>query len=393
MNVLYVSTVFPREGTSTIYTDLAEALVEHGHEVAVVTNEERRSHMPTSMTEERGCKVLRVKTGNMYDVGRVEKGISIITMAWLMKRAMKKHLMDFTTDIILFEAPPVTMESVVSFAKRKFGSKSFLMMKDIFPQNAIDIGIIKKNSLVYRYFRHKEKRLYRTADMIGCMSEGNIKYLNEVSGIKLEKLSVFPNTKKIRQISVDRNEVRKKYKLPLDKVIFVFGGNMGRPQGLDFLVDAIIKSQDVKDAFFLLVGRGTEHKRTQALLKGIHNNIVLENLPRDEYEQLVCCCDVGIISLDHRFTVPNYPSRILAYMECSMPVLGATDKNTDFRKLLESEAQCGIWCDSACTDDFVTSVKKMVASPDMRMEMGRKGRTYLEDHLSVEYSVKLLENI
>ena len=151
------------------------------------------------------------------------------------------------------------MESVVSFAKRKFGSKSFLMMKDIFPQNAIDIGIIKKNSLVYRYFRHKEKRLYRTADMIGCMSEGNIKYLNEVSGIKLEKLSVFPNTKKIRQISVDRNEVRKKYKLPLDKVIFVFGGNMGRPQGLDFLVDAIIKSQDVKDAFFLLVGRGTEH--------------------------------------------------------------------------------------------------------------------------------------
>ena len=178
MNVLYVSTVFPREGTSTIYTDLAEALVEHGHEVAVVTNEERRSHMPTSMTEERGCKVLRVKTGNMYDVGRVEKGISIITMAWLMKRAMKKHLMDFTTDIILFEAPPVTMESVVSFAKRKFGSKSFLMMKDIFPQNAIDIGIIKKNSLVYRYFRHKEKRLYRTADMIGCMSEGNIKYLN-----------------------------------------------------------------------------------------------------------------------------------------------------------------------------------------------------------------------
>ena len=76
-----------------------------------------------------------------------------------------------------------------------------------------------------------------------------------------------------------------------------------------------------------------------------------------------------------------------------MPVLGATDKNTDFRKLLESEAQCGIWCDSACTDDFVTSVKKMVASPDMRMEMGRKGRTYLEDHLSVEYSVKLLENI
>ena len=393
MKILYISTAFPMEGTSTIYTDLAEALVSHGHEVTVVTKEERRNQTATSMNTERGCRVLRIRTGNMYDVGFIEKGASIITMAWLMTGAMRRNLKGLKVDLILFEAPPVTMERVAAYAKKRFGARAFLMMKDIFPQNAVDIGLMKKGGLVFRYFRHREASLYRTADMIGCMSEGNVRYLREVSGVEQGKLCVFPNTKKIRHAEVNRQEIRRKYGLPLDRTVFIFGGNMGKPQGLDFMVRAIISAEHVGQAFFVLVGRGTERKRVQERLKGQKNCMVLENLPRDEYDRLVSSCDVGLISLDHRFTVPNYPSRVLSYMECSMPVLGATDRSTDFKDLLVKDAKCGIWCDSEDVGAFVEAVRKLAASPEMRTEMGQNGRSYLEEHFSVDVSVKLLEDM
>lgn len=391
MKILYISTVFPEIGTSTIYTDLAEALVEHGHEVTVLTTEEKRKHKPTAMMKERGCNVLRVKTGNIYDVGLIEKGISTITMAWLMKRAIKSYLSEISVDLILFEAPPVTMASVVSFAKDIFCATSFLMMKDIFPQNAVDLGIMKKGSPVCRYFEYKERELYHAADHIGCMSKGNLEYLEKVLGVDYNKLSVFPNTKKINSFVTETKKVRERYQIAEDKVVFVFGGNMGKPQGMDFLAEGIIRANEIEDAFFILVGRGTERDNIQEKLKAYNNNLVLTNLPRDEYEELVCSCDVGIISLDCRFTIPNYPSRVLSYMEYDMPVLAVTDRNTDFIELILDEANCGIWCESQNVEGFVQGIKKLVEDAEMRKKLGANGRKYLEDNFTVEKSVALLE--
>lgn len=391
MKILYISTVFPRVGTSTIYTDLAERLVESGHRVIVVTTEERKSGNATGVYDERGCKVLRVKTGNMYDVGLLEKGISTITLSLFIKRAIRRYLSVEKIDLILFEAPPVTLAAIVKYAKKKFDAKAFLMMKDIFPQNAVDIGIIKKNSIIYKYFSYKEAVLYQVADKIGCMSIGNVNYLKENQNVASEKLSVFPNTKKIVSITTDKSEIRRKYNIPEDKVVFIFGGNMGKPQGMEFLATAVRAASVVEEAFFVLVGRGTEREGVQIALKGTKNSIVLDNLPREEYEKLVYSCDVGIISLDSRFTIPNYPSRVLSYMEYSMPVLATTDKNTDFKELIIEQALCGMWCESKSTDKFIEIVRRFVSCPEAREKMGKSGRKYLEKYFNVEKSVKLLE--
>lgn len=398
MKILYISTAFPPAGTSTIYTDLAEALAERGHEVTVVTGGERRSRAEAALSSERGCRVLRVRTGNMYDVGLIEKGLSVLAMPRLMRRAVRRHLAGAGADLVLFEAPPVTLEGVAAYCARRFHAPSFLMMKDIFPQNAVDIGVMREGGLLHRYFRHRERRLYRAADMIGCMSRGNLEYLSRASGVDGEKLSIFPNTKRVAAPAAGdappgaREGVRGEYAIPPDKVVFVFGGNMGRPQGLGFLCRAIIRAEaEAGDAFFVLVGRGTEHRMVEGALAGRRNCLVLGSLPRDEYERLVAACDVGLISLDHRFTVPNYPSRILSYMECSMPVLAATDSSTDFRGLVEDDARCGLWCESRDPGDFVGAVRRLAASPELRRELGRNGRAYLEANFSVERSVELLE--
>lgn len=392
MRILYISTVFPRlESSATIYTDFAEALAEKGHEVTVLAAEEKKKYKDGGISNERGCRVLRAKTGNMYDVGIIEKGVSIITLATCMKRAIKRHFLQEEFDVILFEAPPATLAGVVAYAKRRFGAPAYLMMKDIFPQNALDIGIMKKG-LIYTFFKMKEKKLYDTADIIGCMSEANRQYIKEHNKVPYEKLTIFPNTKKIQPLNrIDKgSEMRIKYNIPLERTVFVFGGNMGKPQGIPFLCNAVKTLDNKNQAHFLFVGRGTEKKYLETELAGCSNVTILDNLSRDEYEKLVRECDVGIVSLDYRFTIPNYPSRVLSYMEYNMPVLAATDRNTDFKDLIE-QAGCGLWCYSDSLDEFCTAVESLVRDEKMREYMGKSGREYMQKHLDVSVSVKLFE--
>ena len=55
----------------------------------------------------------------------------------------------------------------------------------------------------------------------------------------------------------------------------------------------------------------------------------MRSLPKADYETIVASCDVGMIFLDHRFTIPNFPSRMLSYMKAKIPILAVTDPNTD----------------------------------------------------------------
>lgn len=394
MRVLYIATSFPEPNKgATIYTDLAEALNESGHEITVAVAEQARNLSKTQIRKERGFEVLRIVTGNYYDVGFIEKGITTLRIPVLMKKGISQYLSNRIFDLILYEAPPVTNASLVSWAKQKFQCASYLMLKDIFPQNAVDIGIMKMSSPVFKFFKRKEKKLYESADIIGCMSEANKQYIiNHNSWLDESKIELFPNTKKITDnIGPVKEEMRRKYSIPEDACVFLFGGNMGKPQYVDLLCKAIIDCKDDKDIFFLFVGRGTERYKLEETIKNrkIKNSIVIENLPRDQYEQITKEIDVGLIILDPRFTIPNYPSRILSYMEYSKPVLAATDKNSDLKDLIEN-AKCGEWVWSGDQDGFVKAVRSFAKSPSLK-DIGLNGRVYIENNLNIDISVSILE--
>lgn len=394
MRLLYIATSFPEPiKGATIYTDLAEGLHEAGHDITVAVSDEARNSGQTRMKRERGFDVLRVVTGNYYDVGLFEKGITTLKIPTLMKKGIIKYLSNRKFDCILFESPPVTNSSLVAWAKKKFDCPSYLMLKDIFPQNALDIGIMKKNSIIHNYFKLKEKGLYESADIIGCMSEANRQYiLKHNPWIRENKIELFPNTKKITDdINPKTLKMRKEYLIPEDACVFLFGGNMGKPQYVDLLCQALIDCKNDKGIYFLFIGRGTDRNKLEDSINKNHvrNARLIENLPRKDYEEIIKECDVGLVTLDPRFTIPNYPSRILSYMEYGKPVLAATDKVTDIKDLIE-DAQCGEWVWSGDKDEFVKAIRRMSKNPSLK-QMGYKGRRYLERNFSIRRSVTILE--
>lgn len=394
LRILYIATSFPEPGKgATIYTDLAEALFEAGHQITVVVSESKDNKRAIGLRRERGLAVLRIPTGNYYNVGFIEKGITTLQMPVLMRYGISKYLRGKKFDCILFESPPVTNAGLVAWAKKKFNCPAYLMLKDIFPQNAVDLGIIKINSLPYRYFKMQERWLYKTADKIGCMSSRNQKYIEKHNPwLRKDKIELFPNTKKLSEdISPENLHIREKYGIPEQACIFLFGGNMGRPQYVKLLCYAIKKCKEEKDIFFLFVGRGTDRYQLEQTIEKyqIKNALVKKDLPREEYEQVIKVCNVGLIVLDPRFTIPNYPSRILSYMEYAKPVLVATDKVTDLKELIY-HAQCGEWVWSGDAKSFVEEIKKMAGCEELEI-MGYRGRNYVEEHFGVEKSVEIIE--
>ena len=146
-----------------IYQDLMRELRGKGCEVHIVCPTQRRNREKTTRFSEDGIHTLRVRTGNVTKCGLIEKGISTLRIEGQFKRAIKKYFGGIKFDLVLYSTPPITFAKVVQYVKKRDGATSYLLLKDIFPQNAVDIGVLKKNGLkglLYRFFRRKEKRLY-----------------------------------------------------------------------------------------------------------------------------------------------------------------------------------------------------------------------------------------
>lgn len=397
MRILFITSDYktPDKG-SNIYTDLAYALHKKGHQIKVVVAEEKKNTTKTYLNEENEIPVLRVKTGNLYEVSLIEKGLTFLTIARDLKRGIKKFFNNEKFDLILFQSPPLTMQSTVKWAMKKYHANSYLMMKDIFPQNGLDINLYTKTNPMYLYFKWQEKRLYKTASKIGCMSQGNIDYLLEHNKfLKKEKMELFPNTAIIKNINQSRQEkssIREKYGLKDNDVVAIFGGNFGKPQGLDFMLEVIQKYQKNKQLKFVLIGKGTEKQKIYETIKKkkIKNVLTFDYIPREEYEKLTRASDIGLIFLDNRFTIPNYPSKTLSYFESSLPIMAATDANTDYKDMIIKE-NCGFWSLSGDIKDYTKKFNKLIESESLRRKMGKNGRKYYEENCNVDISVKILE--
>ncbi|MDP5200701.1 glycosyltransferase family 4 protein [Flavobacterium sp. DG2-3] len=395
MKVLFLTMVKINSFTERgIYNDLLRQFFNKGHEVFAVCPIERREKTKTFLKIEEEGRILNVKTFNLQKTNIIEKGVGTLAIENQFLSAIKKHFCNVKFDLIIYSTPPITFSKVISFIKTRDKAYSYLLLKDIFPQNAIDMKMLKKNGILHRMFLRKEKRLYNLSDTIGCMSEANMNYILEHNpSINQKKVEVNPNSIQpivILQSEEDKIIIKKKYNLPLDKKIFVYGGNLGKPQGIDFLLETI-KYNCNKNAFFLIVGSGTEYNRINQWFKREqpNNALLLNGLPKNEYDNLLNTCDVGMIFLHKDFTIPNFPSRLLSYLEMKIPIIAATDANTDIGTVIEKN-ECGFAVISGNLKDMNDAVDKMILNKHKYDLMKENAWNLLQKEYKVERSYDII---
>jgi glycosyltransferase involved in cell wall biosynthesis len=397
MNILFltISTKITSDTEGGVYLDLLRKFRDHGHQVFVAAPAERRYREETQLFEYGGITVLKIKTLNFQKTNLIEKGISTLLLEHQYSTQIFRFFKDIKFDLILYSTPPITFSKLVSQIKKRDQAKSYLLLKDIFPQNAVDLGMMKKTGMIYHFFRRKEKQLYRVSDHIGCMSPANVAYvLKHNPEIPIHKVEVSPNSiapLTCEKDDLERAEIRKKYNIPSQAVVVLYGGNLGKPQGLDFFSTMLSANRDREDCFFLIVGSGTEQKKLEAWVNENQpqNCRLLDMLPKEDYSQLIHACDIGLVMLDKRFTIPNFPSRILSYLECKMPVLVVTDIHSDMGKIAE-ENQFGLFSVHGDIETFNINLNQYINNRKSIESMGMNGYQYLMANYTVDQSYQII---
>lgn len=392
MKVIFLALGYPDIKKSTIlYTDLMQEFTAQGHEVMVVAPAiEREDHGPR---KEGDVTVLRVKTLPLFKVGAIKKGIANLLLPFQYKKAIKQHCTEFDFDLIIMPTPPITLITVASWLKKKTNGRLYLILRDIFPQNAVDLKMMKKGGLLHYYFRKKEQQLYELSDAIGCMSEANVAYVKKHNpNFDHGKLHLLPNWEKI-PTPIPEDEVKKtaeKFNLT-HKFVSIFGGNLGKPQKMENIINLARACSEHEDFHFMILGSGTETKRIEQMISeyGLANMELVGRLPKKEYIEVLAAADVGLISLSEAFTIPNFPSKVLTYFGLKKPVLASLDLSTDFGQMLEA-TQSGLWAEAGKTNELKEKLLWLYHHRDERIKMGQNGYEYMKSNLTPEKAYKTI---
>ena len=382
MNILFVFFTLPHLSQSAMYSDMVNEFQQNGHKVlpmAPIISDSSKSYISI----ENQIEVLRVKTLDVFSKNVFEKGFANLLLSNQFKNAFTAFWKNKAIDLVIVATPSVMFADFVSDIKKSKGSQVYLMQKDIFPQNAVDLGLMNKKSLIFKFFKKKECKLLKVADIVGCTSPGNINYfLSNYSFLEKKKVQLLYNNSKIFNRSDELKFDNKDFS---DMFTVVFGGNMGKPQQLENVFNLAKRTLNFKDVLFIVIGKGTEIEKLKDVANqmGIYNLKFIDSLSRENYFKLISSCNLGLISLHQDFTVPNTPMKLNDYLNAGIPVLASIDRNNDLGELLEQN-KMGKYAYSDSPDMLFEQFLMLYEDNDLCNELGKNGYAFCLNNLSVE---------
>lgn len=397
-HILLITDSYPPEirSASHLMLELAEELHHRGYQVTVVTCwpqynlDSNKTQVFSESMNEKSIRVIRMKHLAHHQVHFIIRGIAQLLLPYLFIRKIKKYVKT-KVDAVIVYSPPLPLSMVGIWAKKKWGAKFILNVQDLFPQNAIDLGVLK-NKLAIKFFRWIERISYQNADVVTTHSLGNQELLLKLVPSAKNKCVVLHNWVDIgaHQIETPTKNFRELFQLH-NKFVMVFAGVIGPSQHLEILIDAAEKVQSLTDLRFLIVGDGSEKKKLEALVekKNLKNVIFKPFIGRDDYASLLKACNVGLVSLSPKNKTPVVPGKILGYMAASLPVVAFLNKESDGHEIIR-ESGCGFSVVSDELSGVVSAITKTYDTRTQSTARGKIGFEYAKKHFSKEACVDVL---
>jgi len=373
---------------SGIYTDLISKFVSEGYNATIICPIERRFGLNSRIIISNGVKIIQVKSLNIQKTNVLEKIVSTFLLEFLLIRSFLKNCKNESYDIGLFTTPPIFITNFIKVLNNKRLKIKYLLLKDIFPQNALDLNITAKFSPFYLYSRFIEKKLYDKFDYIGCMSKANMDYIIKHNKINKSKIEVNPNS-----VDVSKYPKKKHNKKSTKELKLIYGGNLGLPQNPILISEFISKIEALDNISFKIIGSGTEFKHIESHI--IKNNIrktkIIRSLTKASYFDELDNSDVGLIFLNEKFTIPNYPSRLLDYLYYDLAILSNTDSNTDIDEIIVKENIGKSFYGVQELDNMILEINKMRNRTYLK-SFNNNSQIILSNFFNIETSYKLINN-
>ncbi len=353
MKLVLIADTFPplRTSGAVQLRDLAREFIRQGHELTVLLPDADLGH-PWVLENFEGMQVLRLRSLQTKDINYLRRTVG----EWLMPRAMWRNLCLSPLARqqwggIVWYSPSIFHGPLVRALKRQSGCRGYLIIRDIFPEWAVDIGILKPR-LAYRFFKRIARQQYEVADIIGVQTPGNLDYFRQWHQARMGRsLEVLQNW--LGKPASARCPIRIEETPLAGRTVFVYAGNMGVAQGMDILLDLADRIKARNYIGFLFVGRGNDAKRLKesAEMRGLANVFFHDEIDPDEIPDLYAQCDAGLVALDPRHNSHNIPGKFLTYMQNGLPVLANVNAGNDIANIIRDE-NVGEVCESNSLDEL-----------------------------------------
>ncbi len=352
--------------------DLAVEMCRAGHSTVAIVPTVDLSEKWTKETKD-GVIVLRIRAPKTRDIGYVRRTLMEFSLPFLMLlRLRKTPFARMRWNVVAWYSPTIFFGPLVWYLKRTSGCRTYLILRDIFPEWTLDLGLMPKG-LAYAFFKAIANIQYAVADVIGVQTESNLIYMESWRnrhGKSVEVLhnwqSPKPNTGSSIVVSSTLLAGRK---------IAVYIGNMGVAQGMDILLDLAESLAHRDDIGFLFVGRGSEVGRLKERVRisGLTNTLFFDEVDSSEMQGLLAQCFVGLLALDPRHKTHNIPGKFLTYIMAGLPVLARVNSGTDLMRLINDEG-VGRALDSTNPEPLREFLELIIDNPAEYEAMSRSGR-------------------
>ena len=375
-----------RTSSAVQLRDLAREFVRQGHELTVMLPDSDLD-LPWQLEAIDGAQVLRLKAPQTKDIGYVRRTLAELAMPFSMRRNLQKTpFCSKKWDGVVWYAPSIFHGPLVSTLKRTSRCKGYLIIRDIFPEWVVDMGLMGRG-LPYRFFNAVARYQYSLADVIGVQTNGNLAYFErwrQTSGRKLEVLQNWLD--KPGQATCP---IQVANTMVAGRKLFVYAGNMGVAQGLDIILDLAEQLSGRKDVGFLFVGRGSEAERLKTISKerDLNNVAFFDEIHPDEIAGLYTQCHAGIVALDPRHKTHNIPGKFLTYMQNGLPVLANINAGNDLAEMIRNE-QVGEVCEGKGLKDLVIRAETLLARIDDDPALPQRCKRLFDREFSVAAAAK-----
>ena len=388
MRVVLVADTFPplRTSGAVQLRDLAREFVQQGHTLTVMLPAAGLS-APWALEDFQGVQVLRLRAPKTKDINYVQRTINEFLMPFVMLRNLRKSpLAQERWDGVVWYSPSIFFGPIAKALKKANSCKGYLIIRDIFPEWAADIGLMGRG-LPYKFFKAVASYQYSVADLIGVQTPGNETYFVNWMQRAGRRIEVLQNWLADFQVAGCSIEIAK---TPLaGRKVFVYAGNMGAAQGMGIMLDLAEKLLRRIDVGFLFVGRGSDVEKLAlaAQARGLQNVLFQDEIHPDEIPGLYAQCHIGLIALDHRHKSHNIPGKFLSYMQSGLPVLANINPANDLVRVIKDE-RVGQVCDSNQLEDLLELTEKLLCQIGVDNDLHDRCKSLFARDFRVDKTVK-----
>ncbi len=339
MRVLVVADAyFPNKSSvAVLLADLTSVFLEQGIDVTVLVPSSDQDQS-LIFSEINGCQIICVRALKTKDVGYFYRAFSEWFNPWLMWLRLRRdgRFMGESFHGIIWYSPTIFWGPLIKRLKEHFSCKTYLILRDIFPDWAMHLGLIQKG-LSFSILKRIEKDQYLLADYIGVQSPNNLTYFNKNYPQYSSKSQVLWNwvkpVKKTTRLGALPLGLEENF---FKKTIFVYVGNLGVSQDPKRLLELAEHLRAREDLGFLVIGRGSYYQKLKEQVRtlGLSSFVILDEISPDLLPSILDKCAVGIVLLDARHLTHNIPGKLITYLQSGLPVLAAINPGNDLVELI-----------------------------------------------------------